>query len=376
MTMHAPLIIDIAGTTLDDNDRRRLIHPLVGGVILFSRNWAGRAQLTRVIAEMKDLREDLLVAVDHEGGRVQRFRDDGFTPLPAMRTLGRRWLRDAPGQPGSGALQAMEAATAVGHVLGAELRACGVDLSFTPVLDLDHGRSDVIGNRSFGRDARVVTVLARSLALGLLQTGMANCGKHFPGHGWAQADTHVASAVDERALDAILSDDALPYAHLTTCLRAVMPAHVIYPKVDARPAGFSSIWLDDVLRDRLGFAGAVFSDDLGMAAARRVPGLRGSQADGTLTMSEAVMQALQAGCDMALVCNQSNVDGGRTLDALLEDLDEAEDDGLWQPDPDSEDRRQRLLPQTAPLPWDELMHDGDYQRALERVGQLAEDAGD
>jgi beta-N-acetylhexosaminidase len=374
--MHAPLIIDIAGTTLDDNDRRRLVHPLVGGVILFSRNWAGRAQLTRVIAEMKDLREDLLVAVDHEGGRVQRFRDDGFTPLPAMRTLGRRWLRDAPGQPGSGALQAMEAATAVGHVLGAELRACGVDLSFTPVLDLDHGRSDVIGTRSFGRDARVVTVLARCLAFGLLQTGMANCGKHFPGHGWAQADTHVASAVDERELEAILADDALPYAHLTTCLRAVMPAHVIYPKVDARPAGFSGIWLDDVLRDRLGFAGAVFSDDLGMAAARRVPGLRGSEPDGTLTTSEAVMQALQAGCDMALVCNQSNVDGGRTLDALLEDLDEAEDDGLWQPDPDSEDRRQRLLPQTAPLPWDELMHDGDYQRALERVGQLAEDAGD
>ncbi len=374
--MHAPLIIDIAGTALDDHDRRRLIHPRVGGVILFTRNWSGRTALTRLVAEMKDLRPDLLVCVDHEGGRVQRFRDDGFTPLPAMRTLGRRWLRDEPGQPGSGALQALEAATAVGHVLGAELRACGVDLSFTPVLDLDHGRSDVIGTRSFGRDPRVITVLARSLALGLLQTGMANCGKHFPGHGWARADTHVASAVDERELDDILRDDALPYAHLTTCLRAVMPAHVIYPAVDARPAGFSRIWLDDVLRDRLGFAGAVFSDDLGMAAARRVPGLRGSEPDGTLTTSEAVMQALQAGCDLALVCNQSPIDGGRALDALLEALDEAEDDGLWQPDPDSEDRRQRLLPQTAPLPWDELMHDGDYQRALERVGQLAQDAGD
>ncbi|RZS47438.1 beta-N-acetylhexosaminidase [Sphaerotilus mobilis] len=374
--MHAPLIIDIAGSTLDDKDRRRLIHPRVGGVILFGRNWSGRAALTRTIAEMKDLRPDLLVGVDHEGGRVQRFREDGYTPLPAMRALGQRWLRDDGGPPGTGALQAMEAATAIGHVLGAELRACGVDLSFTPVLDLDHGRSDVIGSRAFGRDARMVTVLARSLALGLLQTGMANCGKHFPGHGWARADTHVASATDERSLDAILADDALPYAQLSTCLRAVMPAHVIYPQVDTRPAGFSSVWLEDVLRDRLGFAGAVFSDDLGMAAARRVPGLRGSGPDGELTMPEAVMQALQAGCDLALVCNQSNVDGGRTLDALLDALDEAEDDGLWQPDPDSEDRRQRLLPQTAPLPWDELMHDGDYQRALERVAQLAADTRD
>jgi len=181
-----------------------LKHPLVGGLILFGRNWQSRAQLTELCAEVKSIRPDVLIAVDHEGGRVQRFRTDGFTHLPPMRALGEIWLQDSKGMPGSGALKACEAATSAGFVLASELRACGVDFSFTPVLDLDHGESGVIGDRAFARDPRMVSLLARSLMQGLLQAGMANCGKHFPGHGAVKADSHVALPEDKRSLKAIL----------------------------------------------------------------------------------------------------------------------------------------------------------------------------
>ena len=362
MHEHAPVVLDIAGPELNADDRRRLEHPLTGGLILFARHWRDRAQLTSLIDEIKEIRPDLLVCVDHEGGRVQRFRSDGFTQLPAMRTLGERWMLDRKGCPGSGALAACEMASAAGYVLAAELRACGIDLSFTPVLDLDHGRSGVIGDRAFHRDPRVVTMLARSLMQGLLQAGMGNCGKHFPGHGWAEADSHVAVPRDERSLSAILADDALPYGTLGTVLGAVMPAHVIYPKVDRRPAGFSERWLQDVLRGRLGFQGAVFSDDLSMEAARRVPGVHGGA---TLSYTDAALLALQAGCDLVLLCNQSLDGGGAAVDELLDGLAEARLRGDWSPDPDSEARRLDLLPLTPPLPWDELMHQPRYQRALE-----------
>ena len=345
---HAPVMIDIAGLSLNDADRRRLMHPLVGGLTLFSRNWNKRAQLTSLTAEIKALRPDLLIAVDHEGGRVQRFRSDGFTHLPAMRSLGDLWMNDA--------MRATDAATAAGYVLGAELRACGVDLSFTPVLDLDHGRSAVIGDRAFHRDARVVSLLAKSLMHGLLQAGMANCGKHFPAHGHAHADSHVATAVDKRSLKAILADDAKPYDWLSTSLSSVMPAHVIYPKVDALPAGFSARWLKDILRAQLDFKGAVFTDDLSMEGAR----VAGSTVEGAIT-------ALNAGCDMVLLCNQCVVDDGAPIDALLDGLHQALKAGRWQLDPDSEARRLDLLPQTVPLTWDELMHQPAYQHALERL---------
>ena len=239
MTFHAPLMLDIAGTELNADDRRRLAHPLTAGLILFGRNWHSRSQLTALCAQVKAIRQDLLIAVDHEGGRVQRFRHDGFTHLPPMRVLGEMWLKDGRGQPGTGALKACRAATAAGFILASELRACGVDFSFTPVLDLDYGGSTVIGDRALARDPRVVTVLAKSLMHGLLQAGMGNCGKHFPGHGFVKADSHVAMPVDRRSLKAILAEDALPYDSLNTTLMSVMPAHVIYPKVDARPAGFS-----------------------------------------------------------------------------------------------------------------------------------------
>ncbi len=347
---HAPLVVDIAGTTLSADDKRRLRHPLVGGMILFGRHWHNRRQLTELVAQAKALRPDLLVCVDHEGGRVQRFRTDGFTHLPPMRRLGELWMQDP--------LAATNAATAVGHVLAAELRACGVDLSFTPVLDLDHGHSEVIGDRAFARDARVVTILAQALMHGLLRAGMAHCGKHFPGHGYAQADSHVAVPVDRRSLKTLWADDALPYGRLSASLTAVMPAHVIYPRVDSRPAGFSSRWLQTLLRQQLGFQGAIFSDDLSMEGARTVDGRR-------LDYPEAAAMALNAGCDLVLLCNQSQVNQGQAVDGLIEGLAQLAAQGRWRPDAASEARRLQLLPATPALPWDELMLDASYRHALD-----------
>jgi len=358
-SIHAPVVLDIAGTVLHADDRRRLAHPLTGGVVFFARNWTDRRQLTELSAEIKSLRPDALLCVDHEGGRVQRFRTDGFTHLPPMRALGELWMRDGNAGRGSGAMRAMEAATAAGLVLGSELRACGVDLSFTPVLDIDHGPSGVIGDRALHRDPRVVSVLAKSLMHGLLEAGMRNCGKHFPGHGHVGGDSHTEIPEDGRALAAILADDARPYEWLAGTLASVMPAHVVYPKVDRNPAGFSSRWLREILRNALEFDGAVFSDDLSMAGARRVGGAE-------VTYAEAAAVALNAGCDMVLLCNQS-VDGGAAVDTLLDDLLEAAAHGRWRPDPQSEARRLDLLPQTSPIAWDELMHSPAYQRALERL---------
>lgn len=356
---HSPVILDIAGAGLGADDRRRLAHPLTGGVIFFARNWQNRQQLTELAAEIKSLRPDVLLCVDHEGGRVQRFRTDGFTHLPPMRVLGEMWMHDGTSGRGSGAMRAVEAATAAGHVLGSELRACGVDLSFTPVLDLDHGSSGVIGDRAFHRDPRVVALLAKSLMHGLLEAGMRNCGKHFPGHGHVVADSHTTIPEDRRSLAAILEDDAKPYEWLAGSLASVMPAHVVYSQVDANPAGFSSRWLKEILRNELGFDGAIFSDDLSMAGARRVGGVE-------VGYAEAAVLALGAGCDMVLLCNQSLGDGS-AVDALLDGLTEAQAHGHWLPDADSESRRLELLPRTTPIAWDELMHVPAYQRALERL---------
>ena len=389
MNQHAPLILDIAGPTLTEEDRRRLEHPLTGGMILFGRNWSDREQLTQLCADMKQVRADLLVCVDHEGGRVQRFRTGGFTHLPPMRALGQRWMNDNAG-PGSGAMAAGNAATAAGFVLASELRACGVDFSFTPVLDLDWGedvaptnararsapqagtggfprpgasRSSVIGDRAFHRDARVTGLLAKSLMHGLLQAGMANCGKHFPGHGWVKADSHTDTPVDDRSLEAILGDDAAPYGWLNTVLTSVMPAHVIYPKVDERPAGFSSRWLNDILRRQLGFKGAIFSDDLSMAGARMIDGREVSYTD-------AAVYALNAGCDMVLLCNQS-VDGGSAVDELLEGLEQARGSARWRPNAASEHRRLALLPPMPAHDWEELMRSDCYMHALSELECLS-----
>jgi len=357
---HAPLILDIAGPVLSDTDRRRLAHPLTGGLILFGRNWVDRAQLSALCADIKSVRPDALICVDHEGGRVQRFRTDGFTHLPPMRDLGDLWNQDENGVVGSGAFRAMNAATACGYVLASELRACGVDFSFTPVLDLDFGSSSVIGDRAFARDPRMVSVLAKSLMHGLLQAGMANCGKHFPGHGFVKADSHTEIPVDKRSLKNILTDDALPYEWLNTCMSSVMPAHVIYPKVDGRPAGFSTRWLQDILRQQLGFMGAVFSDDLSMAGARLIDGRE-------VSYTEAAVTALNAGCDLVLLCNQStpsSPEGGRAVDDLLEGLTQAQRLGQWTASAASEVRRVALLPRSPASDWNRLMQNSAYRQAL------------
>jgi beta-N-acetylhexosaminidase len=356
MTEHAPLILDVAGLALTAADRRRLADPACGGLILFARNWQSREQLTALCADIKAVRDDLLICVDHEGGRVQRFRTDGFTHLPPMRALGELWMRDA--------MRATNAATAAGYILAAELRACGVDFSFTPVLDLDWTRaggassSSVIGDRAFHADARVAALLAKSLMQGLLQAGMANCGKHFPGHGFVKADSHTEIPVDRRSLKAILADDAAPYGWLSSSLSSVMPAHVVYPKVDARPAGFSRRWLEGILRGQLGFQGAIFSDDLSMAGARRIDGREVSYAQGAFS-------ALQAGCDMVLLCNESARDEGVALDVVLRELAAARRDGRWKPSVPSEDRRLALLPPSPALSWDALMGHPAYLHALD-----------
>ena len=357
MRFHAPLIIDIAGTGLTKVDKQRLKHPLVGGLILFARNWQSREQLTTLCRSIKKVRSDLLICVDHEGGRVQRFKSDGFTHLPPMRALGQMWQQDGKTGPGSGAMRATRAATACGYVLGAELRACGVDLSFTPVLDLDHGESSVIGDRAFDRDPRVVSLLAKSLMHGLQLSGMANCGKHFPGHGFVKADSHSAVPVDRRSLKAILADDAQPYAWLGSALASVMPAHVIYPKVDVCAAGFSATWLVDILRGKLKFTGAVFSDDLSMAGARVIDGQ-------PVTCTQAAVAALNAGCDLVLLCNQS-LGNGAELDALIDGLTEAQLKGQWQALEASEVRRWALLPGSDATLWDALMVQPAYMQALD-----------
>jgi len=336
-----PVMVDVAGTTLTKAEKARLRHPLVGGVILFARNFETRKQLCELTKQIHRARkEPLMIAVDHEGGRVQRFREDGFTVLPAMRDLGVVWDRDP--------LTAMRLGTAAGYVLAAELRACGVDLSFTPVLDLDYGVSKVIGTRSFHRDPRVVAMLARAVAQGLAQAGMAACGKHFPGHGFVGADSHLEIPVDPRPLERILSEDAAPYAWLgDAVIPAVMPAHVIYPKVDKLPAGFSPRWVQDILRERLGYDGVVFSDDLTMEGATVVGDI--------LARAQA---AMSAGCDMVLVCNRPDL-----ADDLLSRLD-------MPHAPESIERIRRLMPRFAAPNWKTLQAETRYQNARRLQSQI------
>ena len=338
-TSPGPVMLDVVGVTLSDDDERRIAHPLTGGVILFARNYQNRAQLTALTEHIRGLRDDIIIAVDHEGGRVQRFRGDGFTALPPMRRLGELWDADV--------LQATRLATSIGYVIACELRASGVDLSFTPVLDLDYGVSKAIGDRALHRDPRVVTLLAKSLNHGLALAGMANCGKHFPGHGYVEADSHLAIPVDTRTLEQILGEDAQPYSWLGLSLSAVMPAHVIYPAVDSRPAGFSKIWLQKILRRQLGFEGLIFSDDLSMEGARFVG-----------DMVQAAQAALEAGCDMVLVCNQPV-----QADAVLAGLKPPRSKAVQQ-------RIKQLTARGRATRWGKLERQPSYLSAVKQIQEV------
>lgn len=284
-----PVMADVAGLSLTDEERDRLLHPSVGGVILFKRNYESPEQVADLCRQIHALRSPhLLIGVDHEGGRVQRFRE-GFTPIPPMGAIGEAW--DTQPQ------KARRLARDAGYIIGAELRAVGVDFSFAPVLDLNYGTSGVIGSRAFHRNAQAVAELGHALMLGLHEAGMNAVGKHFPGHGYVAADSHLAVPVDDRPLTDLEFADLLPFRQLIDLgLAGVMPAHVIYPRVDSQPAGFSHRWLSEILRGQLGFEGVIFSDDLTMEGA--------SVAGGITERAEA---ALQAGCDMVLVCNRPDL---------------------------------------------------------------------
>jgi len=280
----AGVLIDLEGFKLTDSDRGRLENPACVGVIFFSRNYVSREQIKDVIREIRELRTDpLLICVDQEGGRVQRFRE-GFTPIPPMAYVGQAWDKEQK--------RGLELSHALGVILGSELREIDVDLTFAPVLDLNRENSSVIGDRSFHRDPEVVTVLAEQFMLGLRDVGIRSVGKHFPGHGGISEDTHNEQAIDLRRFKEIDAEDLRPFRALSQNLDGVMPAHVTFPDVDSNPACFSSVWLKGILREALGFNGLVFSDDLSMHAAAQMgpPVIRANK-------------AVDAGCDVVLVCN-------------------------------------------------------------------------
>lgn len=344
--MLGPVMVDLRGTVLSAEEADMLRHPLVGGVILFTRNFESPKQLIALTESIHAARKPpLLIAVDHEGGRVQRFRE-GFTRIPAMRRLGDIWDRHPK--------TARRLAHQVGYVLAAELRACGIDFSFTPVLDLDYGSSTVIGDRAFHRDPQAISELAHHLMLGLKEAGMAAVGKHFPGHGHVAADSHLAVPVDDRKLTDLTLDDMMPFRHMTDFgLPAIMPAHVIYPQVDDKPAGFSAVWLKQILRGELGFDGVIFSDDLSM---------EGAKCGGHIV--ERAHAALEAGCDMVLVCNDP-----KSAQTLL--------DGLhWTMPATSLSRLARMHGKAHPPSLTKLHEDAHYVEAVHAIGTIGLESAD
>lgn len=312
-----PLMIGLEGPELTSPEREQLAHPAVGGIILFARNYEAPGQLDGLIAAIREIREDIPVAVDQEGGRVQRFRT-GFTPLPAAAAFRTRF---APAE-------ARQVALEVGWLAGSELAQRGIDLDFAPVLDLDQGFSTVIGDRAFHETPEGVAALAEAFARGLQAAGVGACGKHYPGHGGVAADSHEALPVDPRPERLLAEADLIPFARLAGGLEALMPAHVVFEAVDSKPAGFSPVWLRERLRGQLRYRGAIISDDLGMAGAE--------WAGGPVERAEA---ALDAGCDLALVADPDWV--APVLDQLH-----------WKADQEAAARRRRLLGRPAVEPLD------------------------
>ncbi|NNE05676.1 MAG: beta-N-acetylhexosaminidase [Xanthomonadales bacterium] len=282
------VLIGTEGPHLSERDRAHLAHPATGGVVLFTRNFQSPEQISKLVADMRDASDrELLITVDHEGGRVQRFQK-GFTRLPALAVLGKIYV-DYPER-------AVDLAYRHGRVMATELLLCGIDMSFAPVLDLDR-ESCVIGDRAFARDPAAVCALGGHYLAGMHDAGMKTCGKHFPGHGSVEADSHVADVCDKRPLADIESLDLRPFRELLPQLDSVMMAHVVYPAVDERPAGYADTWIRQHLRQGLNYRGVVFSDDLGMHAAAFAG-----------TLFERMRLSLEAGCDAVLVCKPGDVE--------------------------------------------------------------------
>lgn len=281
--MIGSVMLDVQGLELTAVEREVLLHPQTGGVIFFARNFVGPEQIQALTAQIRAVRPELILAVDQEGGRVQRFRE-GFVKIPPMKTLGDQFSHSPE--------KARQLAYEWGWLMATEVLSVGVDISFAPILDLDCGISQVIGNRSFHSEPEIAIALLGPFIKGMQDAGMAATGKHFPGHGAIAADSHVAIPVDTRSMAEIEAHDLKPFVALASALQGIMPAHVIFPEVDDRPAGFSPVWLQEILRKKIGFRGVIFSDDLSMEGA----GVAGSFAD----RAEA---AISAGCDMVLVCN-------------------------------------------------------------------------
>ncbi len=334
-----PVMLDLAGKEISAEERERLRHPLVGGVILFTRNYESPEQITHLVEQIHHAKGSrLLVGVDHEGGRVQRFRQ-GFTHIPPARMVGKVFDHNHK--------KGRQLAETFGWLMASELRAVGVDFSFAPVLDLDREVSTVIGDRSFHRVPEHLSELAHAFMVGMNHAGMAATGKHFPGHGGVEADSHIAIPVDERDYNDLYAQDIQPFKRMIKHgLAAIMPAHVIYPKVDPQPAGFSRFWLQEVLRKRLGFQGVIFSDDLSMEGA--------TVAGGFVERGEA---ALAAGCDMILVCNNPDA-ASQVLDGLK-----------VKSDPVSQVRLARMHGR-HPISREQLMQDEHWHQAVAAVSQF------
>ena len=337
MTTNSPLgpvMLDLRGTALTTDEIEKIRHPATGGLIYFTRNYDSPEQLADLTRQIRSLRPEILIAVDHEGGRVQRFRP-GFSRIPRANCYAEN---------GAGAAELAELA---GWLMAVELRAVDIDFSFAPVLDVDCGISQIIGDRSFSRDADAASAIAAAFRSGMGRAGMAATGKHFPGHGGVALDSHLTLPVDGRILSELEAKDFIPFQRLIAAgLEAIMPAHVVYPAVDDKPAGFSTRWIKDILRDQLKFDGIVFSDDLSMAGAEFAGSYR-----------QRARMALEAGCDMVLVCNQPDA-ADEVLEELAADV--------------SAERSQRLLRMRGrwPVDRDRLLASAEWQQAAERIQSI------
>lgn len=334
-----PVMLDLMGKELSAEERELLQHPFVGGVIFFTRNYESPQQLITLVKVVRQVSKDILLAVDHEGGRVQRFRPE-FTRLPPLAQLGKKYDQEP--------LEALRLAHHAGWLMAAEVRAVGIDFSFAPVLDLNFGVSQVIGDRAFHRNPESVAKLACAYIDGMRSAGMASTGKHFPGHGYVEADSHLAIPRDQRSLAEIMREDVYPFKTLFAHgLDAVMPAHVIYEQVDTQTAGFSKRWIQEILRAELGFNGVVFSDDLNMQGA--------SVAGNYASRAEA---ALNAGCDMLLICNNRA--------GAIEILEKAE----LKPSVESSQRLERMRGQPF-MNRSALLDNRYWQEAVDSITQWA-----